>query len=150
MADAKIEIKVGAVSFSGEGDGKWLSDQLDKLIEKLPQLANAQAESDPSEGDEETRKTRKGKVGTLAAFLKEKLATANQVKKFLATAVWLHDSNGQSRISTGDVKKTLRASNQGKLTNPAACLNKNVAKGHCEKDGGNGFFVTEAGRSSLG
>jgi hypothetical protein len=32
MADAKIEIKVGSVSFSGEGDGKWLSEQLDKVI----------------------------------------------------------------------------------------------------------------------
>ena len=36
MAEAKIEIKVGAVSFSGEGDGQWLSDQLDKVLEKIP------------------------------------------------------------------------------------------------------------------
>jgi len=38
MAEAKIEIKVGAMSFSGEGSEKWLSQELDKLLKKIPQI----------------------------------------------------------------------------------------------------------------
>lgn len=38
MADAKIELKVGAVSFSGEGSEKWLSDELEKVLKKIPEL----------------------------------------------------------------------------------------------------------------
>ena len=40
MADAKIDIKVGAVSFSAEGTEKWLSGELDKVLERAPELAN--------------------------------------------------------------------------------------------------------------
>src|SRR6266478_1653420 len=143
MADAKIEIKVGAVSFSGEGEGKWLSEQLDKVIEKLPILASV-APPEPDKDDHateppKTHHTKKGNVGTLAAFLASKKATANQRRKFLATSVWLHDSTGKPRISTGDVKKALKTNNQGKLANASASLNSNVAKGFCEKDGKNGF-----------
>ena len=38
MADSKIEIKVGSISFSGEGSGDWLSKQLDKVLAKIPEL----------------------------------------------------------------------------------------------------------------
>jgi hypothetical protein len=39
MADAKIEIKIGSLTFSGQGEEKWLSDQLDKLLTKAGDLA---------------------------------------------------------------------------------------------------------------
>ncbi len=38
MAESKIEIKVGGVSFSGEGGESWLSAQLDKMLKYLPEL----------------------------------------------------------------------------------------------------------------
>ncbi len=152
MADAKIEIKVGAFSFTGEGTEKWLSGELEKLLAKIPELVEV-APADDGDDNAETggggKAKKKGKVGTLSAFLKEKNATSNQVKKFLATAVWLHDSTGRDRITTAEVRKALKTGNQGKLTNPAGCLNQNVGKGHAEKDGGS-FFVTEPGRTSLG
>jgi hypothetical protein len=154
MADAKIEIKVSAVSFSGEGEGKWLSEQLDKVIEKLPQLANVAPAEPAPENDDEVKngtqtRAKKRKIGTLASFLQEKKATDNQVRKFLATALWLHDRDGEKRITTSGVKKALKSNNQGKLSNASASLNQNVSKGFCEKDG-KGFFVTDAGRTSLG
>ena len=43
MADAKIEIKVGAFSFSGEGTEKWLSGELEKLLAKIPELVDVAA-----------------------------------------------------------------------------------------------------------
>jgi len=79
--------------------------------------------------------------------LREKNASTNQVRKFLATAVWLH-ARGKKRLSTADVTRALKDSNQTRLGNPADCLNKNVAKGHCEKDGKD-FFVTSEGSASL-
>lgn len=149
MAEAKIEIKVGTFSFTGEGTEKWLSGELDKLLAKLPELV----EIAPPEGEDDDAgagtKTKKGKLGSLANFLKDNNATDNQVNKFLATAVWLHDTTGKNRITTGEVKKALQKANQPKLTNASAALNQNVGKGHAEKDGSS-FFVTDPGRTSLG
>ncbi|MBS0154490.1 MAG: hypothetical protein JSS38_07840 [Nitrospira sp.] len=84
---------------------------------------------------------------TLRAFLEEKGATKNQVKKFLATAVWL-EAKGKNRMQTGDVSKALREASQPRLSNAAQCLNQNAKKGYCEKDGGQ-FFVTDDGKHSL-
>jgi len=152
MAEAKIEIKVGTFSFTGEGTEKWLSGELDKLLAKLPELVEiASAESGDSDHADAAAPIAKknSKLGTLAHFLREKSATDNQIKKFLATAVYLHDTTGKDRLTTGDVKKALKNANQTKLGNPSDALNQNVGKGYAEKDGG-AFFVTDPGRASLG
>jgi hypothetical protein len=153
MADAKIDIKIGAVSFAAEGSEKWLSGELDKVLAKAPELA-AIAPAQPADGGDgadttHTKHGKKGKLGNLANFLKEKTATDNQVKKFLATAVFLHDSTGKDRVTTKEVSLALKGAHQTKLTNAANCLNQNVSKGHAEKDGSS-FFVTDPGRTSLG
>jgi hypothetical protein len=151
MAEAKIEIKVGAFSFTGEGTEKWLSEELEKLLAKLPELVEiAPPESESTNTEAAAKAKKNGKLGTLPNFLKDKNATDNQVKKFLATAVWLHDTTGKDRLTTTEVKNALKNASQPKLTNPADCLNSNVGKGHCEKDGDSGFFVTDPGRTSLG
>jgi hypothetical protein len=157
MAEAKIEIKVGAFSFTGEGTEKWLSGELDKLLTKLPELVEIALPEDgggedagAGAGAAAAAAKKTGKLGSLPNFLKDKNATTNQVKKFLATAVWLHDTTGKDRITTGDVTKALKNASQNKLTNPSDALNQNVGKGHAEKDGDSGFFVTEPGRTSLG
>ncbi len=151
MAEAKIEIKVGSVSFSGEGDGKWLSEQLDKVIEKLPELAAvAPAETENSGNDgTATKPVVKGKVGTLASFLSAKNAKNNKTRKFLATAVWLHDSTGANRLATGDVKKALSQHNQGAVGNASQCLVQNNKQGFTAKDGKQ-FYVTPEGRAEIG
>jgi len=38
MSDSKIQIKIGIVEFSGEGDPEWLASQLDKILDKIPEL----------------------------------------------------------------------------------------------------------------
>ena len=153
MTDVKIHFKAGSVEFSGEGDKEWLEQQLDKLITKLPQLfsitnaINPQLSNPANTPHAPMSPDISISNKTLPAFLKEKSATSNQVKKFLATAVWL-EAKGKRRISTTDVAKALKDSNQNRLGNPADCLNKNVGKGFCEKDG-NEFFVTTEGKDSL-
>jgi len=83
----------------------------------------------------------------LASFLRDKNAGTNQVKKFLAASVWL-EAKGKNRLTTADVTRALKDSNQSRIGNPADCLNKNVSKGHCEKDGKE-FFVTTDGKNAL-
>jgi hypothetical protein len=156
MSDAKIEIKVGEVSFAGEGTEKWLSEQLDKLIEKIPQLAKVQS---PKHGEAGASGTGGGAgkgattghtiTGTLAAFLKAKSATGNQVRRFLATAVWLHDQGNHEHLTTAEVVAALTAAKQKELTNASNCLNQNVTKGFCQKTTKNQFFVTEDGLADI-
>ncbi|MGE0115241.1 MAG: hypothetical protein AB7T07_10215 [Steroidobacteraceae bacterium] len=151
MSESKIEIRIGQITFSGQGEQDWVASQLDKILaqaEKLIQLAPAPDEAD---GSENGHKPMGKDVGiakkTLPAFLQEKNAKTQQVKKFLATAVWL-EAKGQSRLLTSDVTKALSDANQKRLGNPADCLNQNVSKGNCEKDGKQ-FFVTDDGKNSL-
>jgi hypothetical protein len=160
MTDAKIEIKVGNVSFSGEGQGEWLSKQLDKVLAKLPELASIQSAEDGNENrdgshdsNNEVKQKTKAKTGKnipLATFLKDKKATTNNVRKFLATALWLHDVEGKDRLTTTDVTKALSDHKQGSLGNASQKLANNAEKGHVERQGNKLFYVTDQGRTELG
>ena len=150
MSESKIEIKIGQITFSGQGEADWVAKQLDKILsqaEKLVQLAPPAEDSDDDGGQKPAGKSAAIARKTLPVFLKEKNASSKQVKKFLATAVWL-EAKGQNRLTTSDVTKALGDANQKRLGNPADCLGKNVTKGYCEKDGKQ-FFVTNEGRDSL-
>jgi hypothetical protein len=151
MVDSKLEIKVGSISFSGEGRGEWLSKQLDKVLAKIPELV-AVAPSENSENGSDATSSYAAKTakasGTLAAFLKAKNAGASQPRKFLATAIWLHDSEKKTRLSTTDISGALSRNNQGKLKNASDCLIQNAKKGFCEREGKQ-FYVTDEGRADL-
>lgn len=153
MADTKIQFKLGAIEFSGEGEKEWLEAQLDKILEKAPKLINIVPSTPPvGAGAPVGAHTPIGvdpaiAQQPLATFLRTKNATKNQVKKFLATAIWL-ESKGKNRLNTGDITQALKDSNQVRLSNASDCLNKNINKGYCDKDGKD-FFVTEDGKNSL-
>lgn len=151
MSESKIEIKIGQISFAGQGDQDWVAKQLDKILaqaEKLIQLAPSPIEdADEAAGRKPMEKDKNIAKKTLPSFLQEKNATTNQVKKFLATAVWL-ESKGQTRLTTSDITKALNGASQKRIGNPADCLLKNVSKGYCERDGKQ-FFVTDEGQKSL-
>lgn len=155
MGDANIAIKVGSIEFSGQGEQGWVADQLDKILakaEELMALAGAGEAAEHENGLSDGGHKPMGadsEIGKrpLPTFLSEKNAAKNQTKKFLATAVWL-EAKGTARLTTGDVSKALKDSNQSRLGNPSQCLNDNVSKGYCEKDGKQ-FFVTQEGKVSL-
>jgi hypothetical protein len=146
LAQAKIELKLGNFQFIGEADAAWLEKQLDKLLEHIKSIDPASVPEDPS--DDSTKTGQHKTKETLSAYLKSCGATVNQVKRFLATACWL-TAKGSERLATGDVVKALSHNRQGKLANASECLNKNVTKGFCQKEGKQ-FFVTEQGFTSLG
>lgn len=153
MDKAKIEIKVGIVEFTGEGEQEWLGKQLDKVLQKVPELLKIEL-ANPNAENHTQQNTRIEQLGdnpsvdlkaptNIVTFLKEKNSTSNQVNKFLVTAVFLQ-KNGKTRVTTTEVSSTLKAANQSKLSNASDALNQNVRKGYCEKDG-NQFFVTQEG-----
>ncbi len=150
MSDAKIEFRLGSMSFSGEGTEGWLSAELSKTLDRIPDLAKVVPNSITDVGaNAPTTTVRVQKqTGTLATFLREKGAATNQVRKFLATAAWLHDHDNKPRLTTKDVTSALSGSNQSRLTNASDCLNQNVGKGFCEKEDKQ-FYVTEEGRAEL-
>lgn len=85
----------------------------------------------------------------LYQFLLEKKAEKNQIRKFLATAIFLTKSNDLKALSTLMISKALKSSGIEKLQNPSDCLNKNEKKGYCAKEG-KIFTITENGFLSIG
>jgi len=152
MSESKIQIKVGSVEFVAEGDPAWITKEVDKFIKEVPGLSKISPPSGGNLGGGGGH----APMGTdaviaskpLATFLKERDATVTQVKKFLVTAVWL-EAKGKGRLTTSNVTEALSAANQSRLGNAADCLNQNVGKGFCEKEGTQ-FYVTQEGRDSLG
>ncbi|MGB7911917.1 MAG: hypothetical protein WCF59_06800 [Desulfobaccales bacterium] len=154
MTDAKIGFKIGTIEFTGEGEQAWLSQELDKILEKAADLSTIAPHPIEPQGPEPKPEShapmgQDAKIArqTLAEFLKEKNATTKQATKFLATAVWL-EAKGKNRLITGDIIKALKESNQTRLGNASRSLGLNITVGYCERDGKE-FFVTESGKLSL-
>jgi hypothetical protein len=152
MAQAKIQFKLGIIEFSGEGEEAWVTTQFDKLIEQAPVLLRLAPPTvgqgaAAADANQEAEPINVGKDVPLGTFLKSKNIGSNQVKRFLATAIWL-DAQGNKAPKTNDVSKALSDSRQTKLSNPADKLNANVTKGFCEKQGKE-FYVTPSGFESM-
>ncbi len=149
MTQGKIDVKVGAVSFSGEGEQAWLAEQLERILKAAPEIARSQPVSPTGEGSKAALAgSSEDFNSTLASYVKEKGADNNQVERFLVTADWLR-RRGVPKLTTSAVTSALRDHHQKKLANPADALNKNVSKGYCEKADG-GFFITPDGLGKLG
>jgi hypothetical protein len=176
MAESKIDFSFENLHFSCEGDKDWVEIQLNQILSRIPGLNNpelavksekfkpatgadisSQKLTEPDK-KENLKRRHKSKTGDtlstmrssddlLFEFLKEKDADKNQVKKFLATAVYLH-SKGVEKFSTPMVSKLLKSTHIEKLINASDCLNKNEKKGFCIKEDKE-FILTEAGIRSI-
>jgi hypothetical protein len=80
----------------------------------------------------------------LARFLMANNAEKNQVRKFLATAVFLSRSNNINTLTTPMISKALKSYGIAMLQNASDCLNKNEKKGNCIK-AGKEFSISDAG-----
>lgn len=157
MSEAKIEIQIGEVRFSGVGEQEWLTLQLDKILDKAKELVELvpQPAAAPNNIAQTPHKaadfSNSSAVAnqSLSSFLKSKNATTAQVDKFLATAIWVEAKENKNRLKTSDISRALSNASQTKLNNPALTLIQNVSKGYCEKDGKE-FFVTQEGKDKMG
>ncbi len=176
MAESKIDFSFDNLHFSCEGDKDWVEAQLNQVLNRIPGLnksdffvkSEGSIHTPEKEGGEnpdmvaekKERNKRENKTklvnnsqieefagDPLFEFLKGKSADKNQVKKFLATAVYLH-SQGVEKFSTPMVSKSLKSAHIEKLINASDCLNKNEKKGFCIKDDKE-FILTESGIRSI-
>lgn len=142
----KVRIKVGQIEIEYEGPEAYLDKHMPTLIKQLSEIAkstpNIVATDAPGDASYSSD------PGPLVSFLKEKKATSAQVRKFLATAQWLH-LKGKDRLITKDITQAISDSKQTHLGNASDILNKNIGKGFCEKDGAE-FYVTPEGKADLG
>lgn len=140
----KIRARVGEVEVEYEGPEAFLDKKLPELISQLSKLSEAGRQPRGGKGKNGPNSE---DPGSLASFLHAHDAGKNQLRRFLATAQWLH-LKGTEKLKTGDVVKALKDNHQSRLANASDCLNKNVSKGLCEKDG-TSFFVTPEGQQEL-
>ena len=148
MGQSKIDVTIGNLSFSGEGEQEWLAEQLDKVLKAVPKIEIAQPQATGSAPAASAQGVNGGFTTTLASYIRDKGGESSQVDRFLITADWLR-RRGNDKLTTAAVSTALRGQRQKRLANPADCLNKNVSKGYCEKDG-SGFFITPDGLTKLG
>lgn len=166
MADSKIEFSYDNLHFLCEGEQEWVENQLNGIINRIPGLSKptpvAKTEEVVITSEPETVKKTRGRRSKAAEssiqetssdplmdFLMEKKADRNQVRKFLAVAVYLH-AHGMEKFSTPLISKTLKNAGIDKLINASDCLNKNEKKGFCIKEDKE-FILTDLGiRAILG
>ncbi len=115
----------------------------DHFIAKRPKTAKV-----PKVKVVKVSKEKKVVDSPLSQFISDKKATNNQVRKFLATAVFVAKSDNITKLSTTMVSKALKSSGIEKLQNASDCLNKNAKKGYFIKDGRE-FIITENGYLSI-
>jgi len=165
MADSKIELSYDNLHFLCEGEKEWVENQLNEVLNRIPGLSKPTPVAKTEEAEvisiPETVKKPRGRrpkavtesakqetsTDPLMDFLKEKRADKNQVRKFLAVAVYLH-AQGMEKFSTPLISKTIKNADIEKLINASDCLNKNEKKGFCIKEGKE-FILTDLGIGSI-
>lgn len=150
MTSSKVSLKIGTIEFTCEGSEAWVAKRMELVFSEASKLAKIappppQSEAVKSDGTVTGNGTQ---VATLATHLKERKAGTSQNKRFLAVADWLR-RKGKPKMTTSDVTRALKDNHQSRLGNATECLNQNVKKGFCQKDGKE-FFVTPEGLKELG
>jgi hypothetical protein len=149
VTQSKLQISVGNLSFSGEGEQAWLAEQLEKVLKAAPQAASSrQGAPNATATGEANSRGGEDFTATLASYIRDKGGDENQVDRFLITADWLR-RRGIPKLTASEVTKALTVNQQRRLANAADSLNKNVSKGYCEKAEG-GFYITPDGLKKLG
>ena len=165
-ADMKLKLMIGGFEVSYSGSEEFAEQKLLNLTHELIELAASQNLSGRTQEAAELAVPRGStpmnaadaaeignSVGQLSDFLRqlqENGLSSTTRDKFLATSAWLHLS-GYARITSGNVAEALQEHHETALSNPSHCLNLNIERNYCERDGKNGpYFVTTPGFRHLG
>jgi hypothetical protein len=144
----ELEIRLGQLQFAGKGQQAWLAEQLRTVVAAIPTASIDDRDTAIDKADAAGARDQAKYTASLASHIRAKGAEGNQTQRFLAAADWLR-LRGMDPLTTAAVSKALTDNHQSRLANPADCLNKNVAKGFCEKVSG-GFYITPEGLRHLG
>ncbi len=131
MADSKISLKIGLMEFSGEGDQIWLTQQLDKIIEKVPDFLQTKPETKTNIHNKITE-TGNSDLGSLSILnIVGKIGAKTPAELIIAGSAYIHfilgkaafsrdEINSNIKNATGTYKQTI----SGNLTKLLASLEK--------------------------
>ncbi|HUV16143.1 MAG TPA: hypothetical protein VMW28_06230 [Pelolinea sp.] len=144
---AKLKIKYGLFELDYEGNTSYMVNHIPKLISTLIASSDQIPSTLKSENESASINLSNADIGTLAKFMNDR-NISSQNDRFLTTALWITLKDCKSRLKTVDVTTALRINQQKKLGNASDCLNQNISKGYCEKDGSE-FYITQEGKKYL-
>lgn len=133
MSDSKIQVKVGIVEFSGEGNQDWLAKQLDKILDKVPELLKIEVGGTKNEKGNGGTDTGGKALSRLSVLnIAGKLSAKSGAEVAVAAAAYLHfvkakpvfskkDLSAAMKEATGIYKNSMLAN----LTTTLAQLEKN-------------------------
>jgi len=111
MSDSKIQVKVGIVEFSGEGNQDWLAKQLDKILDKVPELLKIEVGDLKNEnvaGNDGHSKGGKTFSGLSVLNIAGKLSSKSGADVVIAAAAYLHFVKGKTIFSREELSSTMK------------------------------------------
>ncbi|MBL7846061.1 MAG: hypothetical protein JNL40_01235 [Cyclobacteriaceae bacterium] len=110
MSESKIHVKVGIVEFSGEGDKDWLAEQLDKILEKIPELLKIEVTNQGSQiNNGNGGGSGTGKISGLSVInIASKLNCKSGPDLIIAAAAYIHFIEKKPIFSRDDLSQAMR------------------------------------------
>ena len=134
MSDSKIQVKVGIVEFSGEGNQDWLAKQLDKILDKVPELLKIEVSGPKHDIDNGPAETgRKSLSGLSVLNITGKLGAKSGAEVAVAAAAYLHFVKGKPIFSRDELSSTMKEATGIYKNSMLANLTKTLAQ--LEKNG---------------
>ncbi|QEC66352.1 hypothetical protein FRZ67_03175 [Panacibacter ginsenosidivorans] len=116
MSDSKIQVKVGIVEFSGEGNQDWLAKQLDKILDKVPELLKIEV-GDSTNKDNQNKgggsgSSNVGGAGTISGLsvlnIAGKLSNKSGSDLVIIAAAFLHFVEGKTSFTRDDISTAMK------------------------------------------
>lgn len=112
MSESKIQVKVGIVEFAGEGEQEWLAKQLDKILEKVPELLKIEVSSLVKSTVGLTGNNPDGGTSTISGLsvlnIAGKLSSKSGSDLAIVAATFLHFVEGKISFTRDDISSTMK------------------------------------------
>jgi len=113
MSESKIQVKVGIVEFAGEGEQEWLAKQLDKILEKVPDLlkievSNSFKPETGTTGSNPAGSGTSGISGLSVLNIAGKLSSKSGSDLAISAAAYLHFVENKISFIRDDISSTMK------------------------------------------
>lgn len=136
MSESKIQIKIGIVEFSGEGNQDWLGAQFDKILAKMPELVKiemAAPNNDQNQiGSTKPAASQSGSINLSITNVAAKLNCKSGQDVATAAAAYLKLVQGKASFNRDEILDSMKkatgyykGSYNNNLTNIIGALVKN-------------------------
>lgn len=127
MSESKIQVKVGIVEFSGEGDPEWLASQLDKILEKIPELLKIEVSSTARSNGSGANNGTGSISGLSVTNIAGKLNSKSGADLIIAAAAYLHFIEKKEAFSRDEISQTMKKATGYYKNSHLANLTTNLA-----------------------